>query len=434
VDDRAASPLTTRRILAVYVPLAASWLMMAAELPICTALVNRAPDPTLNAAALFGLTALALFIESPVIDLLSTSTTLGVSLPAYRSIRRFTVWLMALTGSVHAIVALSPLFDLVTKGLLRWPDEVAEAVRGPMVCMILWSPAIGWRRHVQGMLIRAGKTKAIGWGTALRMLAIGVVGFGLFQTGWFSGVMVAALALVVSVIVEAVFIDFAARKTLFHTMALPAEGTELGWRELLRFHWPLTAATMVFMASLPITSSALAQSGDSVLAMAAWQTSMALAFPLRTMVFALPEVVIALASLPGGQVKLREFCLRIGAGLSCLALILSYLRADEIFFSRVMGSPPRIAREAHRAVLLTFFLPFVQAASNYLRGLLTARLNTMARLTSTAVQSGVLVAALAGGLALRWPGVVLASVAVAASAGAEWAVLARAWATRDQAL
>jgi hypothetical protein len=427
VGDPAASPLTNRRILTVFAPLAASWLMMAAELPICTAVVNRGPDPELNAAALLGLVSMALFIESPVIDLLTTSTTLGTSAPAYRSIRRFTLWLMALTGFVHALVALTPLYDLITQGLLRWPQEVSEAARAPMVCLIPWSPAIGWRRHVQGMLIRAGQTRVIGIGTGLRMATIALVSIALFQSGRFSGVMVAALALVVSVIVEAGFIELASRRPLRSASILPHDGEEIEWKALVKFHWPLTAATLVFMATLPVTSSALAQSPDRILAMAAWQTSLSLGFPLRTIVFALPEVVISLSMVPRGPERLFRFCLSVGGCLTGLALALAALRMDERFFTSVMGAPALIAREAHRAILLTCALPLIQAATGYLRGMLTARLNTMARLNSTIVQSVVLVLGLGAGLALGWPGVVVAALAVVASVFAEWAVLGMAW-------
>lgn len=404
--------------------------MMAAELPICTAVVNRGPDPELNAAALLGLVSLALFIESPVIDLLTTSTTLGTSAPAYRSIRRFTLWLMALTGIVHAVVALTPLYDLVTKGLLKWPHEVAEAGRVPMACLIPWSPAIGWRRHVQGMLIRAGQTRLIGVGTGLRMATIALVSLALFQSGRIPGVMVAALALVVSVIVEAAFIEVASRRPLRSASVLPHDGNEIGLKSLVKFHWPLTAATLVFMATLPVTSSALAQSPDRILAMAAWQTSLSLGFPLRTIVFALPEVVIALSMMPQGPERLFRFCVGVGGSLTGLAIALAAFRLDERFFSAVMGAPASIAREAHRAILLTCALPLVQAASGFLRGVLTAQLNTMARLNSTVVQSGILVLALGVGLTLGWPGVVLASVAVLASVLAEWAVLGMAWTGR----
>jgi hypothetical protein len=432
VDEAGAAGLTNRRIWAVFAPLAASWLMMAAELPITTSIVNRAVDPELNTAALLGLVSLALFIESPVIDLLSTSTTFGTSASAYRAIRNFTLWLMALTGCVHAVVALTPVYDALTKGILKWPHDVAEAARWPMVCMIPWSPAIGWRRHVQGMLIRAGRTRMIGAGTGLRLATIVVVGFGLSWSGTLPGVTVAAVALVSSVVVEAVFVEWASRRILASPAVLPAEGAGVGWRELARFHGPLTAATMALMATLPLTSGALARSADHVLSMAAWQTSLSLGFPLRTVVFALPEVVIALSRFPGGPTKLFRFCLGVGGFLTGLALALAVFKFDERFFGVVVGAPSPVAQEAHRAFWLTSPLPLIQSVGNYLKGVLTARLNTMARLNSTVFQTAVLGLSLMCGLALGWPGVVVASAAVVAGSAAECLILGLAWARRPR--
>ena len=43
--------LTQRRILALWWPLAASWLLMGIELPLFTACVARMPEPEVNLAA-----------------------------------------------------------------------------------------------------------------------------------------------------------------------------------------------------------------------------------------------------------------------------------------------------------------------------------------------------------------------------------------------
>src|SRR3972149_6480271 len=64
------TPLPLARILRTWWPLAASWMLMGAELPALSAIVARLPDPEINLAAYGGIVfPLALIIESPIIML-----------------------------------------------------------------------------------------------------------------------------------------------------------------------------------------------------------------------------------------------------------------------------------------------------------------------------------------------------------------------------
>ncbi len=406
--------------------------MMAAEAPVTMGFVNRLPEAKLNAAAIQPLFALALLIESPVIDLLSTATTLAKGRASYAKIRRFTLALMLWTGVVHALVALTPLYDLVMYGLLRLPPEVGEAARFPMALMIPWSPAIGWRRHLQGVLIRAGTTRAIGWGTGVRLVTIVGVCSVMFASGAFSGAVVAASALSASVVAEALFVHFAARPALAALDRVPddPEGIALTTRALLKFHLPLTLAMMVLIATNPLVTAALARLPDSVLALAGWQNCIALAFLLRTVTFALPEVVIRFYTGPGSEAVLRRFCLTVGGAMTGLTLLLCLTGLDRAFFSTIQGSPPDVVGAASLALLLMSPLPLVNAGSSYVRGCLTAERLTSVRLLATVVSVITTVAFLALGAALGWTGVAIAAVGTTAGQVAELVVLAASWARR----
>ena len=68
------APLSSRRILVFWLPLAGTWLMMAAEGPYLAAIIARLPDATTNLAAFGVAFAFAIIIESPVFMLMSAST------------------------------------------------------------------------------------------------------------------------------------------------------------------------------------------------------------------------------------------------------------------------------------------------------------------------------------------------------------------------
>ena len=59
-----------------WVPLSATWLMMALEGPFLTALIARCVDPKFNLAAHGVAFAFAILVEAPVIMMLGASTAL----------------------------------------------------------------------------------------------------------------------------------------------------------------------------------------------------------------------------------------------------------------------------------------------------------------------------------------------------------------------
>ena len=173
--------LRQRDILWFWLPLFASWLLMTAEGPIISATINRLPDEVIMLAAQGIVVSLSVFIESPIINLLSTATALVKDRQSYEVVRRFTIhWLLLLTG-ITFLVGFTPIFTLVVEKGMGVPPEVAQWVRPGMQIMLLWSAAIGWRRFLQGVLIHFNQTRKVAWGTAVRLaMTVGVV-FALAQ-------------------------------------------------------------------------------------------------------------------------------------------------------------------------------------------------------------------------------------------------------------
>ena len=80
-----------RVIFWFWLPLFASWLLMTAEGPFVSAIINRMPNEVIMLAAQGVVVALAVTIESPIINLLATSTALVKDRTNYLLVRRFTI-------------------------------------------------------------------------------------------------------------------------------------------------------------------------------------------------------------------------------------------------------------------------------------------------------------------------------------------------------
>ncbi|MCZ7668883.1 MAG: hypothetical protein M5U34_17615 [Chloroflexi bacterium] len=153
-----------RDIFWFWLPLFASWLLMTAEGPIISATINRLPDEVLMLAAFGIVNSLSVLIESPIINLLATSTALVKDRASLCWCAAFTVhWAIFLTV-ISVLLAFTPLFQWVVIDLLDTPLPVAQWVKPGLQIMIFWSAAIGWRRFLQGVMIHFGQTRKVAWG------------------------------------------------------------------------------------------------------------------------------------------------------------------------------------------------------------------------------------------------------------------------------
>ena len=187
-----SSPLTVRRIVRTWWPLAASWLLMGAELPVLSAVVARLADPEINLAAYGGVVfPLALVIESPIIMLLAASTALSRDWGSYVKLHRFMMLTSASLTALHALIAFTPLYYVVVRGVLGAPAEIVEPARLGLMIMLPWTWAIAYRRFNQGVLIRFGHSRAVGVGTVIRLISDGAVLLTGYLVGVLPGVVVA---------------------------------------------------------------------------------------------------------------------------------------------------------------------------------------------------------------------------------------------------
>src|SRR5262249_38846476 len=150
---------------------AASWALMSAEGPILQAVIARLPDVETQLAAFGIMMSVEITVESPVIMLLATSTALVSGPRSFHALRRFMICVNAVVTITAALVAFAPLYDVIVRDLIGVPPSIAAAAQSGMQIMTFWSAAIGWRRFYQGVLIRYGETRWIGYGTLARLVA-----------------------------------------------------------------------------------------------------------------------------------------------------------------------------------------------------------------------------------------------------------------------
>ena len=392
-----------RRVLRTWLPLAASWLLMAVEIPMMSAVIARLAQPEINLAALGGVVyPLAALVESPIIMLLSTSNALGKDWDAYRKLRRFTACAGALLTLVHVLIAFTPLYDLVAVRWISAPSQIVEPARLGLMIMTPWTWAIAYRRFNQGLLIRFGHSRAVSLGTAVR-LAVDVIVLAVgYWLGLAPGVAVAAAALSAGVLSEAACAGLCVRPVLRDRLR-PASptGPPLTLPTLLRFYVPLAVTPMLDFILQPVTSAAISRMPQALDSLAAWPVVFRSVMLLRSMGLAFNEVVITLLDQPRSTRTLRRFAALLTALTTILLLAVAATPLAPFWFARVAGLNPRLAAMAGWGLWVALPLPGLTVLRSWYQGTLVhshrTRTITAAMLIYALANGALLLAGVASG-------------------------------------
>ena len=386
--------LTTGRIARFWLPLEATWLMMAAEGPFVAALIARLAGPKENLAAFAVATSLSWMVESPIIMMLSASNALVRDGVAYRKLRRFSNALNVAVTLVMIALVTPPVFDFVARGVMGLDPEVARLAGRSMIFLVLWPGAIGFRRFYQGILISDGRPQAVTWGTVTRLTTMAGTGLVLALVLRLPGASVGAGALGAGVVAEGAASWFMARRTV-RCLRRQDEaecdfGRSLTGAGIVRFYAPLALTSFLSFFVNPLTTFFLARGRMALESLAVLPVIVGLAFVFRTGGIAVQEVVIALVG-DGCENRgiLGRFTLRVGLlSTAGLALFVSTPLAA-IWYGPVSGLSRELAAFSLLPGALLTILPFLESRLSFERGVLVKSHRTAPISTAVGVQLAV---------------------------------------------
>ena len=420
-----------RDVFWFWLPLFASWLMMTAEGPIVSAAINRLPDEVIMLAAQGIIVSLSVTIESPIINLLATSTALVKDRSSFLLMRRFTIHWMIFLTAVTIIIAFTPVFDLVVRRGLGAPEEIAVWVQPGLKIMTFWSAAIAWRRFLQGLLIHFNMPRKMAWGTAVRLVVSGGVVIGLAKFTQLPGAYIGSIALMVGVVAEAIYATIAVRPLLQNELSVNAPlstDAPLTYRDLFWFHLPLAGTSLLILLVQPMVAFTLARLDKPVESLAAWPLVFQIMLMARAAAFALPEAVISLTKGPETIRPVRRFTLNLAAVLTGLMALLIISPLASYYIFTVQDMTRSVGNLALSSLPYFAILPALTAVSVWLRGLLITRRVTNDVNIGMFINMGVTAVTLSVGLSFQLPGLPTAAIALNIAAVCE--IMYLAWRTQ----
>jgi len=407
-------PLTASGIFLFWFPLGLMWMMMAIEQPGLAAVIARLANAESNLAAFGVVFAIALVIESPIIQMLSSATALADCEHNYLMLLRLMHVLAIGLTAIHLVVGLTPVYDLIVTRVLNVPSTVADLARGPFIAMAPFSAAVGYRRLWQGTLIRHGKTWIVPVTMISRLGTVAVV-MAIGYRSSRSGAMLAATALSIGVVVAAV-----AAGLLNRLMVLPAlkngQGDDrLSWRSLLRFFVPLSLTSMVFLLSQPLVTFGMTRSLQPTRSLAVFPVVNAFLFMFGSIGLSYQETAIALLGRnPDNRIGLRRFTLMLAVVVSGIMVLTAVTPLGAWWFGRVSGLSEPLRALTRTPTLILAVIPGLLTYKAWIRAQFVISGRTIVLTQAVIIYTGSLFAAVVlGAVYLPFIGVTIAALSLA---------------------
>jgi hypothetical protein len=384
-----------RKILIFWLPLAATWLMMAAEGPFLAAVIARLADPKYNLAAYGVAFSFALIIEAPVIMIMSAATALVHDRQSFHKLRRFTFALNGILTGLMLAVIWPPAYRLIMTDLIQLPESVSAITHWALVVMIPWPGAIGYRRFYQGVLIRSSQTRRVAYGTMTRLFAMSGTALTLFWSTGLDGAVIGASALSVGVTVEAIAIRFMARDAVrkIHGEPVPgdSERTPMTNLAIVKFYYPLALTSMISLGIHPIITFFLGQSRAPLESLAVMPVVLSLTFIFISTALSYQEVVITfLGEDPHNYRPLRHFASLLAAALSLVLFIIAFTPVSRLWLINITGLTPQLSDFTLTPIRILILLPAMSVWLSFQRSILVCAHRTAHITVATAMEAALI--------------------------------------------
>ncbi|MBO1072097.1 MAG: hypothetical protein HEQ13_23275 [Dolichospermum sp. DEX189] len=375
LQEPQSQPVSLGSLWREFLPLSLSDVTMACGDPMMTTTLAHLPDAQINLAAVGIAKSLAIFFESPIIMILHAANALAGSEGSRKALWRFTLFVGAGLTCLLSLLGLPIIFNFVGVSLLGIPSAMLNTVSQVLLLMGGWPFAIAWRRYFQGLLIYHGQSRAVAKASILRLFTLALV-----LTGGFffpiSGGILAGLALISGVVVEAIAVTIFARlsgATIPPQIEQPNLPRNLA--QVWKFYLPLANSMMVVWGGRAILISILARAEDSTIAIAAWSAAWGLVLVIANSTRMVQQMVIKYRHQVSDR-QLLTFAISVGAACSSLLLLMSVTPIGDRIVQSFIGNDLTLANSIKPVLLICTIVPLFVALQNATQGFLVSENRT----------------------------------------------------------
>jgi hypothetical protein len=210
--------------------------------------------------------------------------------------------------------------------------------------------------------------------TGVRLLALAGALFTGLRLEPDRGAVVAGLAMVLSVTVEASVITVAARPVLrsgpYQRRAMDPESRRYILRDLWRFYRPLMVTTLLRQSIRPILNAGIAAALLARASLAAWPVTWGFTILIAGPAWSLQQLTTAVAEGRESYRRVRAFALSLSLLFSVLLALVAFTPLYETVMGGVYNLSAELQQVARLGTQLMCLYPVLMGAQSLLRGVL----------------------------------------------------------------
>ncbi len=354
-------------------PLALSRIVINSEGLLVTIFLVRMPHPLLTLAAFGGLVYPVMFlIESPTWMFLSTSTALSKTRRDFLTLLKFAQIFSLLLSLPMVIIVLSPYYAATLEVVLGAEGAIAEYSRAAFLIAVPWVVLTADRRVYQGVLIRAGYSKALLKGTILRL--IGMLLFlacGLLS-GTTGGAAWGAAAITLGLFLECLYVRWVYNAVEldqdWETSTKPA----LSNGAIIRYYAPLALDGFFLILRRPLGSAAMLRLPYATESLAIVGAVYSFIQCMIAIAISLLEVLVSYIEEPKRRALLWRFTKVIAVALAVSLLVLFLTPLENFLLETVLGLATKTLIPPSEILLLFSPIPVLLSFQKYFEALAMA--------------------------------------------------------------
>jgi hypothetical protein len=273
------------------------------------------------------------------------------------------------------IVLIPPVYNWLAISLLGLPREVTQLTYGALWILLPWPSAIGYRRFLHGLLIRAGHTRLLAYGTIFRLSAMVLTALTLYSLMDVPGAWIGAASLSFGVCVEAVVAHIMARKTIkgLNEASNPSNSypeKQLHYPEIIQFYYPLALTSFISLTVQPLLTFLMGRAPSPLESLAVFPVVHSLSFFFRSFGLSYQEVALAvLEENQGNFPRLARFAVWLGLSTSVGIALLAFTPLSIVWFEQVSGLKPDLTELATTSLKILVPVPALSVFLSFLRSL-----------------------------------------------------------------
>lgn len=306
--------------------------------------------------------------------LMSAATALVEDAVSYRKLRNFANAVNAGSTALLLVILVPPVFRWLMQSAIGLPDEVADLTYVALWIFLPWPAAIGVRRFLHGVLIRAGRTRLVALGTIIRLVAMTGTATALFFFSDLPGAWVGATALSTGVVVEMTATRLMATPTLRQILARERKSKTrqpLTYRWIAHFYFPLALTSLIGLTVQPLLTFFMGRAVAPVESLAVFPVVQSLGFIFRALGLSFQDAALALLGERNEHFRaLARFAIGLSFASAAGLAAIAFTPLARVWFETVSGLSTELASLAIPPTRILVALPALSVILSFQRALL----------------------------------------------------------------